>query len=341
MGARNTPIPDLIEISGITENTTYTVDGSGGGTIFGIVDDATYTDTENNNTPTDINELNETSDADNGVLTIGGVEYNIELVSPDNSTSGDVTYGLSGGGTGTIPGDGDNSNIVFIIASPVGGGATRYFALMDDDLGDVGPINSLSTGALDFSPVGGDVIIDVEQDNNTTVVCFVAGTLIDTPEGPRAVETLVPNDLVTSLDRGAQPILWTNMRRIKAEVLAHTPALGPVRISAGALGNGLPRRDLLVSPQYRILVRSRVAARLFRAPEVLAPAIKLTGSPGIAQHATTGDIRYCHFMCAHHEIVLAEGAPCETLLRGTQASRPSRTAIARHGPCSSDAGAGR
>ena len=41
MGANNTPIPDLIEISGVTETTTYSVDGSGGGTIFGVVDNAT------------------------------------------------------------------------------------------------------------------------------------------------------------------------------------------------------------------------------------------------------------------------------------------------------------
>ncbi len=43
----------------------------------------------------------------------------------------------------------------------------------------------------------------------TNIVCFAAGTLIDTPEGARAVETLTPGDLVMTLDHGAQPIRWT------------------------------------------------------------------------------------------------------------------------------------
>ena len=318
MGANNTPIPDLIEISGITVNTTYTVDGSGGGTVYGVVDNATYTDDEVGNTSTHIEQLNETTDADQGVLTIDGVEYSIELVTPTSDPAGDVTYSLSDGTGGTIAGNGDDSNITFIVATPTGGGATRYFALMDDSVGDVDGINALSTGNLDYDPAGDDVMIDVEQNNAQTVVCFCAGTLIETPEGLRAVETLRPNDLVSTLDRGAQPILWTSVRRVGADRLQALPRQRPVRIVAGALGPGLPERDLYVSPQHRILLRSKIAARMFGHAEVLVPAIKLTPLPGVEQVLPEGPVAYHHFLCRRHEIVRAEGLPCETLLRAEQ-----------------------
>ncbi|WP_422028842.1 Hint domain-containing protein [Roseovarius sp.] len=319
MGADNTPIPDLIEISGITVNTTFTVEGTGGGTIHGVVDNATYSDNETGNSATHIGELNETQDADNGVLTIDGVEYSIELVTPTGSSGGDVTYTLSDGSTGTIAGNGDDSDIVFIVASPTGGGETRYFAVMDDSLGDVAGITSLTTGDLDYDPAGDDVMIDVEQNNAQTVICFCAGTLIDTPEGPRAVETLRPNDRVATMDRGAQAVLWTSARTLAPEALAADPRLRPVRIGRGALRPGRPARDLYVSPQHRIWLRSRIAARMFGTAEVLVPAIKLTGLPGVAQVSPEGPVRYHHLLCRRHEIVFAEGLPCETLLRAERA----------------------
>jgi hypothetical protein len=42
----------------------------------------------------------------------------------------------------------------------------------------------------------------------TSVPCFVAGTLIATPEGEKLVETLQPGDLVLTHDDGPQPIRW-------------------------------------------------------------------------------------------------------------------------------------
>ena len=49
----------------------------------------------------------------------------------------------------------------------------------------------------------------------------------------------------------------------------------------GALGNGLPRRDLLVSRQHRMLVRSSIAGRMFGDKEVLVAAHHLTALPGV------------------------------------------------------------
>ena len=46
------------------------------------------------------------------------------------------------------------------------------------------------------------------------IPCFTAGTLIDTPSGPRAVEELRPGDLVTTRDHGPAPLLWAGASRL-------------------------------------------------------------------------------------------------------------------------------
>jgi len=151
---------------------------------------------------------------------------------------------------------------------------------------------------------------------NTGVICFAAGTRILTPRGEVAVEHLAAGDRVMTQDHGAQTIQW-----IGHSDMAVTPNIAPIRIERGALGQDMPTRPLFVSPQHRLLVRSRIVARMTDAPEALIAAKKLVGMPGITQTAPSGRVRYFHILCDRHEIVFAEGAPAETLLPGPQAKR--------------------
>ncbi len=146
--------------------------------------------------------------------------------------------------------------------------------------------------------------------------CFVAGTLIATPLGPRPVESLLIGDLVSTLDRGAQPLRWIGRATMTPEALAADPDQQPIRIAAGALGRGMPQTDLLVSPQHRILLRSRVARRMFGTEEVLAPAIALLGLPGVSTAPAPDGVDYWHFALPGHHVVLAAGTPVESLYVG-------------------------
>lgn len=151
-----------------------------------------------------------------------------------------------------------------------------------------------------------------------TPVCFTAGTRITTPSGQVPVERLAVGDLVVTLDRGPQPVRWITGRRLDRTELEARPNLYPIRIRAGAIGKGLPHRDLLVSPQHRILVRSKIAERVFGTGEVLMPAKKLLGLPGVEVDESVGHVIYYHFICDRHEIVLAENCPSETLYPGPE-----------------------
>ena len=97
------------------------------------------------------------------------------------------------------------------------------------------------------------------------------------------------------------------------------PKLRPVRISAGALGEGLPAQDLLVSRQHRFLVRSPIALRMFETSEVLLPAIKLIDLEGIDIAQDVEAVEYFHILFDRHEIVCSNGAWSESLFTGPEA----------------------
>ncbi|MDO5605171.1 MAG: Hint domain-containing protein [Paracoccus sp. (in: a-proteobacteria)] len=148
------------------------------------------------------------------------------------------------------------------------------------------------------------------------LVCFGAGTLIATPDGPRPVEMLGVGDLVLCNDGQAFPVRWAGARAVTAAEMAADPRLKPIRIAAGALGAGTPARDLIVSPQHRMLIRSAIARRMFGTDEVLVAAVHLLGAEGIARIETPADISYHHLMLDEHRILLAEGAEAESMLPG-------------------------
>jgi len=153
---------------------------------------------------------------------------------------------------------------------------------------------------------------------DASIVCFTRGTLIATPSGLRKVEDLQVGDLVETLDRGPQPIRWIASRKIGSVALGLRSELRPIRIPAGALGDGHPGQDLVVSPQHRIALSSSIVRRMFDQEEVLAPAKMLVGYNGIAMD-DADEVEYFHFVLDQHELVWANGALTETMLTGPMA----------------------
>lgn len=153
------------------------------------------------------------------------------------------------------------------------------------------------------------------------IVCFVTGTLIDTERGPVAIEDLRPGDRIWTRDAGFQPLRWIGSARIGAAHLARHPHLRPIRIRASALAPNVPNRDLLVSPQHRILIRSKIAVKMFGAMEVLVPAKQLLLIEGIDQVEDPAEVVYWHMLFDRHQIVASNGAETESLFTGPQALR--------------------
>src|SRR4028119_1687973 len=79
------------------------------------------------------------------------------------------------------------------------------------------------------------------------------GTLVTTPEGEAPVGSLRRGDLVLTADGRAARIVWMGRRTVSRRFADPLRVL-PIRIAAGALGDGLPRRDLLVSADHALFL---------------------------------------------------------------------------------------
>ncbi|WP_264213409.1 Hint domain-containing protein [Leisingera thetidis] len=228
----------------------------------------------------------------------GGDDRDIFL----GATAGDVVDGGSGGDdfdtldlTGTGP-----FELSGVTVDADGNSISGTVNFLDGD-GTV-------TGSMSFG--------EIEQ----IIPCFTPGTLIATPLGECRVEDLKAGDRVITRDNGIQEIRWIGMRTLEGRDLAGASHLQPVLIRQGALGNGLPERDMMVSPNHRVLVANDKTALYFEDREVLVAAKHLTGLAGV-DVVETSRVTYIHFMFDQHEVVLSDGAWTESFQPGDQSLR--------------------
>jgi len=176
-------------------------------------------------------------------------------------------------------------------------------------------------GGLQIQNGGSAVAGDDFFLENTAVVCFARGTRIMTPFGDIPIEELERGDMVKTLDNGMKPIRWIGHRKLSADDLAKAPAMRPILIKARSIGGGLPKTDLVVSPQHRVMIRSRIAKRMFGKEEVLIAAKHLLAIPGVSVIEECDGVEYWHFLFDQHEVVFAESMPAESLYTGKEALR--------------------
>lgn len=173
----------------------------------------------------------------------------------------------------------------------------------------VGPNQTTTT--LQFNQPNPDTLVHAPlSPRDTGAPCFAAGTLVDTPDGPRRVETLKPGDLVLTQDDGACPIRWIGGRTV-----AGRGRFAPVRIRAGALG---AEEDIFVSPQHRLLMTGWQAQLLFGEDEVLVAAKSLVNGTTITS-VPCDIVRYVHLFFDRHQLVSTSGLISESFFPGAQA----------------------
>ena len=243
--------------------------------------------------------------------TAGSVSLS-NVLSTDTVTIGNFTYTYEYLGSGNVRGDTNQAAAFIRITSSLDGG----------------PITAGDPFAISLTGVRldqGNTQLRLNGLDKSTptqfpgVPCFVAGTVIQTSMGEVKIEDLAVGDLVRTMDHRYQPIRWIGGRRLSRAELDANPKLNPVRISAGALGAGKPEVDLLVSPQHRLLVKSKIAERIFDNIEVLIPANKLIAIEGVDFEIDTTGVAYFHMLFEAHQIVFANGAPTESLFTGPEA----------------------
>lgn len=239
------------------------------------------------------------------------------------------------GGAGADEMSGDLDRDTFIIGSAAdgdgdnadgGSGGDDFDTLDLTGVGDfeivgetVDPDGDSTSGTVNFLDAPGGAVTGsmTFQEIERIIPCFTPGTVIATPQGERLVEDLQVGDRVITRDNGLQEIRWLGRRDLQGAELLQAQHLKPVLIRAGSLGRGLPERDLLVSPNHRVLINNEKSALYFEDREVLAAAKHLTGLEGV-DAVDTGAVSYIHFMFDQHEVVLSNGSWTESFQPGEQ-----------------------
>ena len=141
------------------------------------------------------------------------------------------------------------------------------------------------------------------NDEPTFTLCLLAGTRLATPGGDVVVEALQTGDPVLTTDGRAMPVRWIGVQTV-ASVFADPLRTFPVRIAAGALGEGVPMRDLSVSPDHALMLDGVL---------VQAGAL-VNGTTIVRETAMPERFTYYHVELADHSLILAEGVPAETFV---------------------------
>lgn len=135
-----------------------------------------------------------------------------------------------------------------------------------------------------------------------SALCFAEGTRIETPEGPVAVEDLAEGQQVRTASGVARPIRWIGQMLSRPDRHPRPWEVQPVRVTAHAFGPGMPAQDVRLSPGHAVFVDG-----------VLVPVGHLVNGATIVQEQVE-QIRYFHVELDSHDVLLAEGLPCESYL---------------------------
>jgi hypothetical protein len=135
-----------------------------------------------------------------------------------------------------------------------------------------------------------------------------------TPSGYVPAGQLKRGDLVDTDEGQIVPVLQTVTRRV--------PAMGsfrPVRLRAPYFGL---RRDIVVSPQQRLVIRGSEVEYLFGCEAVLVPARHLINGFSALYAETSDIVSYHHLLLPAHEEIIVAGTRTESLYIGRLRRNP-------------------
>ena len=147
--------------------------------------------------------------------------------------------------------------------------------------------------------------------------CFLSGTIIATPGGARAIETLMPGDTIIAADGRDVAVVWV-WRHDVLNIWGRDIGPAPIQISANALGPGCPSDDLTVTADHALLIDGMLinAGALLNGTTIRA----------LRPNQLPPRFSYWHIETAAHDVIVAQGCAAETFLDYT-----GRAAYDSHG----------
>lgn len=164
----------------------------------------------------------------------------------------------------------------------------------------------------DFSIAERSLAVPQSEMFEAAISGFARGTLLATPEGPLAIEDLLPGDMVQSSE-GPQRVLWIG----SAAILPGQPAPGSrldglIRVTAEAFGVGRPSGDVVLGPGAAILHNPPQLRSASGAGHVLTPLTDFIDGVSVIKVTPPSAVKVYHLMLRHHAAVKAGGLEVES-----------------------------
>ncbi|ASP20519.1 leukotoxin [Antarctobacter heliothermus] len=342
---------DTLDASSLPGSVTVTYTGDEAGTITDGTDSAGFSEIETLTLGGGDDSVDGSADSAGLAVFAGGGGDSLTGGSGDDTLDGGTgSDSLTGGagadlliggdgadtinaGSGDAAEGGDGDDVFNVGAGDVTGADLKLAGgetgeTGGDTLNITGPAVVTMTGAESGTVewADGSTLTFSEIENVNYTPCFTPGTKIKTTSGEVDAGEITRGDRVLTRDNGYKRVLWAGAKSLTGAELAAYPDLRPIRIVAGALGRGVPERDMLVSPQHRVVMGGATVELLFGEDEVLVAASHLVGRPGVTRECPCDGITYVHFMFNAHELVMSDGAWTESFQPGDQSLAGLETA---------------
>lgn len=218
-----------------------------------------------------------------------------------------ITDTVGSGISGLVSFSSSVSFTVSLLVSFTGAPTGTVFSsnpIVDGTFGSGSAAPGVNGNQLQFAIMGFGNNARFSFNSINALLCFTGGTNIATPTGAVPVEELTEGDMVLTADGRETPVRWLGRSPVDTR-LAHPARVNPIRITAGALGNGLPRRDLRLSPDHAIEIDGTLCN---------AGAL-VNGSTIWQERGKMPDgFAYYHVETDAHELLLAEGVAAESFI---------------------------
>lgn len=163
---------------------------------------------------------------------------------------------------------------------------------------------------------------------SAAIGCLSGDVHIKTVNGEKTIRDLCAGDLVLTRDNGYQTVRWVGKCTCKEQVTRHM-----LRLPKNALGQGLPSRDLSLSPHQRLLSANGALRRLCRDKETLLSASDLAREGVVSVERVDGLRNGWQILMQRHELILANDVWTESFQPDRRfyadAEEPLRRQLAR------------
>jgi hypothetical protein len=143
---------------------------------------------------------------------------------------------------------------------------------------------------------------------DSAVASFARGTLFQGPQGPVAIEDLIPGDRVAASGGGTARIAWIGAR----SYAPHEERPLFFRVAAHAFGAVGPAEDVVLGAHANVLVEDPRCRALVGADRAFAPIAAFADGHSVAAITPPGEVTVYGIACGSQVGLLAGGLPVES-----------------------------